>query len=204
MSRRLFYLNAVLVLISTALLLRLFSLDSRRLRHVPASHGHVEAPGPDEVGSVNASSYIGVARRLLFSRDRNADVMAPPVKDILPPPPPPPPFPRSYGVMTGDDPRVILSAAGSTDGQRIYKFGDRVGGWQIVKFDSKSITLKFMDTEVTKGLSELVDTAPVVAQVQVPARQPEPAPAPGAIVDGMKKVCGAFGPSCYWEPVKKQ
>ena len=65
-----------------------------------------------------------------------------------------------------------------------------------MKFDSKTITLKWMDKEITRDFAELVDSSPVPVPVQVASKSPE--------VDGMKKVCVAspFGNKCYWEPAK--
>jgi hypothetical protein len=132
--------------------------------------------------------------------------------------------------MLFTDPRIILTARAG-EGQKVYKFGDKVGEWQIVKFDSKTLTLSWHEKEVTKELAELVDNNPIAAPVQaapppvastVTVLQNAPAKpsvdlgnstkgcAPGdsspngTIADGMKKVivAGPFGPSCHWEPVK--
>src|SRR5882724_9901969 len=160
MTRRLFYLNVLLLLIAIGLgmRLRMLWLDSRereemvRLNELKRPHYSPQPPSP-QVQAVNAMNYSEVAMRMLFSRDRNPVVIDPPPPPALPPPPPPP-FPKSNGVMMFAEPRVILSMRGS-EGQKIYKFGDKVGEWEIVKFDSKTITLKWMDKEVTKDLADL-------------------------------------------------
>jgi hypothetical protein len=233
MTRRLFYLNALLVVITIVfgLRLRMMAVDAGereevvRLDEVQRLH-YSPQPPPPRVQAVNAVTYSDVAIRMLFSRDRNPVEIRP---DELPPPPPPPPppFPKANGVMMwGDRPLVILSTRGS-EGQKIYKFGDKVGEWEIAKFDSKTITLKWMDKEFTKELADLVDNNSMAPAVQAspPPRtsdvrdigHPEadlgngtrscvpsdPSPN-GAIVNGMRKVSVAspFGNKCHWEPVK--
>ena len=236
MTRRLFYLNAFLLLIAIVLGMRLRMLwtDAREREEIIRVNArrilqYRSLPPPPQILAVNATTYSDVATRMLFAKDRSPLVIEPPP----PPPPPKPPqpaFPKSNGVMMFGEPRIILTARG--DGQKIYKFGDKVGDWEIVKFDTKTITLKWMDTEVTKDLAELVDLTPVATQVAAPAaaaasgamvkgggEQGKPADslgngtrscavgdnAPnGTIVDGMRKVVVAnpFGMSCHWEPVK--
>ena len=174
MTRRLFYLNALLLLVAIVLGMRLRMLwtDAREreeMVHLNARKRLVytaQPPSP-QVLSVNAMSYADVAMRMLFSRDRNPVVIDPP-KPPPPPPPPQPPFPKSNGVMMFGEPRVILTSRGN-EGQKIYKFGDKVGEWEIVKFDAKTITLKWMETEVTKDLADLVDNNPIASPVQAAA-----------------------------------
>ena len=174
MTRRLFYLNALLLLVAVVLGMRLRMLwtDAREreeMVHLNARKRLVytaQPPSP-QVLAVNAMSYADVAMRMLFSRDRNPVVIDPP-KPPPPPPPPQPPFPKSNGVMMFGEPRVILSTRGN-EGQKIYKFGDKVGEWEIMKFDAKTITLKWMETEVTKDLADLVDNNPIAAPVQAAA-----------------------------------
>ncbi len=198
MTRRLFYLNALLLLVAIAFGMRLRMLwsdarereaivqlnERQRLVYKP------QAPSP-QVQAVNAMSYSDVAMRMLFSRDRNPVVVDPP-----PPPPPPkppqPPFPKSNGVMMFGEPRVILTARG-TEGQKIYKFGDKVGDWEIVKFDAKTITLKWMDTEVTKDLSDLVDLNPVAAPVQAAAPAASGVAVKGGDTGGPAKPADSLG-----------
>ena len=186
MTRRLFYLNALLLLVALVfgMRLRMLWLDAREREEMVRLNErkrltYTARPPTPQVQAVNAMTYTDVAMRMLFSRDRNPVVVDPP-----PPPPPPkppqPPLPKSNGVMMFGEPRVILTARGG-DQQKIYKFGDKVGDWEIVKFDAKTITLKWMDTELTKELSDLVDLAPMAAPVQQAAA---PASAGGVSVKG--------------------
>ena len=208
MTRRLFYLNALLLLIAVALgmRLRMLWLDAREreeMVHLNETSRLVYRPQapPPQVQAVNAMNYSDVAMRMLFSRDRNPVVIDPP-KPPPPPPPPTPPFPKSNGVMMFAEPRVILSARGG-EGQKIYRFGDKVGEWEIVKFDAKTITLKWMDTEVTKDLADLVDNNPMAA-VQATAapaassgvtvKGPESSGAPGRPADSLGNGTRACAP----------
>lgn len=173
MTRRLFYLNAFLLLASLLLgiRLRMLWLDARereeivRLNDIERMKYRGAAPSP-QVQAVNAMNYSDVAMRMLFSRDRNPTVVVEVAPE--PPPPPTPPFPKSNGVMMFSDPRIILTAHAG-EGQKVYKFGDKVGDWEIVKFDSKTITLSWRDKEVTKDLADLVDNNPMAAPVQTAA-----------------------------------
>jgi hypothetical protein len=164
-----------LLLLSSVLLgirLRMLWMDARereemvKLNEIKRPVYGAKAPSP-QVQAVNASTYSDVAMRTLFSRDRNPTV----VIELPPPPPekPLPPFPKSNGVMMwADMPRVILTAR-TGEGQKVYKFGDKVGEWEIVKFDSKTITLSWNDKQVTKDLADLVDNNPIAAPVQTAA-----------------------------------
>ncbi|HEY3743271.1 MAG TPA: hypothetical protein VGL53_25670 [Bryobacteraceae bacterium] len=178
MTRRLFYLNALLLLISIGLGTRLRMLwsDARQREDMVRLNGERRliyrgsAPAP-QVQAVNATAYSDIAMRTLFSKDRNPTVIV----DVVPPAPEPPvpPFPKSNGVMMfggPDEARVILTEHNGA-GQKIYKFGDTVGDWEIVKFDSKTITLKWHDKEFTKELADLVDNNPIapVQATQAPA-----------------------------------
>jgi len=169
MTRRLFYLNALLMLaaIGLGMRLRMLWFDARqreemvRLNNERALIYHPSAP-PPQVQAVNATAYSDVAMRTLFSKDRNPTVI---VETPPPPPiPPTPPFPKSNGVMIfGGMSRVILTPPAG-GGQKIFKTGDKVGEWEIVTFDSKTITFKWLEKEVTKDLADLVDNNPMAPQ----------------------------------------
>lgn len=224
MTRRLFYLNALLLLISIGLGTRLRMLwsDARQREDMVRLNNERRliyrgSPPTPQVQAVNATAYSDIAMRTLFSKDRNPTVIV----EVAPPAPEPPvpPFPKSNGVMMfggPEDARVILTDHPGA-GQRNYKFGDTVGDWQIVKFDSKTITLKWHDKEFTKDLSDLVDNnpiapvqatqAPVASTAVVVKGDSSEAPHPdiplgngtkscapgdtspnGTVVDGMKKI----------------
>jgi hypothetical protein len=96
-----------------------------------------------------------------------------------------PPLPKSYGVMMIGDPKILMAVKGG-DGQKIYKPGDKVGDFEIVKFDSHMITLRWHDKEVTKELADLVDNAPTAP----PAPLAAPGPPSGGSSTGAKTLSG--------------
>jgi hypothetical protein len=237
MTRRLFYLNALLLLAAVALGLRLRALwdDARqreemvRLNELIRPVYRAKPPAP-QVQAVNSASYSDVAMKMLFSRDRNPTVII----DIPPPKPEPPqpPFPKSNGVMLLGEPRILLTAK-SGEGQKIYKIGDKVGEFEILAFDAKTIRLKWNDKEFQKDLADLVDLAPATQVAAAPppagsavrgagtpstaepdktnpyqssrACDPGDNTPAGTIKDGMKVVRSVtpFGSGCRWVPVPK-
>ena len=197
MTRRLFYLNAVLMLGIITLGLRLKSLyeeareretivrlsQERKLVYKPG------APTP-QVQAVNTASYSDVAIRMLFSRDRNPTVIIEEKPKL--PDPPPPPLPKAHGVMMLDPPRIILTAKMS-EGQKIYKAGDKVGDYEIIAFDTKTIQLRWHDKDYTKELSELADANPGggAAPTTVEAPQPQGSSTSGPTVSGVPTAASA-------------
>jgi hypothetical protein len=118
------------------------------------------------------AEYFDVAQRMLFSKDRNPNVIV----EVKPPPPKPPlpPFPLYYGQIGLGEPGIFLSTSGST--QKIYHVGDKIGDkdkFVIVGFDLEKITLAFNDETVEKKLDELRPK-----QTPVPTASVNAAPAP--------------------------
>jgi hypothetical protein len=187
---------------------------------------------PSPQPSVAASSYIDIAQKMLWSKDRNSQVIVDPPKPPAPPKPLPA-LPSVYGVMQLDGPIVMMSdKAGAR--QRGVRPGEKIGEFKLVSVDSKELTFAWEDRTVTKKIDELIDrsgdsvqvvgpsggagagSAPSVPQV---VGRPEPGvkvsegvancqtndPSPaGTVVNGMRKVVRQtpFGASCIWEAVK--
>ncbi len=177
---------------------------------------------------VSAAAYGEVAQQVLFSRDRNPNVVV-----EAAPPKPVPPFPVAYGVMDlGSGPMAMLSEkAGARSRQ--YSAGDKVGEFTLVALASDELVLEWNGQEFRKKLSELkpetakqsaaeaatpaAPAAPVVSATAAPASGPgmqltdelkacvqgDPTPA-GTVRDGYRKVVTQtpFGASCRWELVK--
>lgn len=174
MTRRLFYLNALLLVAAIALGLRLRLLweearqreEMVRLNEVKRPVYRAGAPTP-QVQALNAMTYSDVAMRMLFSKDRNSTVIVeiPPAK----PDPPVPPFPSANGVMTwGGIPRIILTSKGG-EGQRIYKPGDKVGDFELVSFDSRKVKFRWNDKDFEKTMEELTVAPQPGAAIAAPA-----------------------------------
>ncbi|HLH44016.1 MAG TPA: hypothetical protein VKV74_13580 [Bryobacteraceae bacterium] len=135
--------------------------------HVRALIAPPPAPLP---APVKPADYDQVAQQMLFSRDRNPNVIvAPP-----PPPPPPPPMPALpsyYGQMAIFGPPVVLLSVEPNGEQKSYRAGDLVGKFKLVAFDSDSITFDWNGQNVVRKLSEVMgkDTEKPAAPAAAPA-----------------------------------
>jgi hypothetical protein len=114
-------------------------------------------PPPPPVPPVAPAEYIDTVQKMLFSKDRNPNVII----DVPPPPPPPPPppkmpaLPHYYGqIRFGGDPVVILSGAAANN-QKGYAVGEQIGEFKVVSFDHDSITFDWNGQEVVRTLAEL-------------------------------------------------
>ncbi len=134
---------------------------------VPVPAAPVLAP-LQPVSPALATSYIEVAQKMVFAKDRNPNV----ILDPPPPPPPPPvmpPLPVAYGIMNlGAGPTAILAekAGGKS---RVYSAGERIGAFKIVAMNNQEILFDWDGKPVKRRLEELVDRT---------SRTPAPAPAP--------------------------
>ncbi len=204
MSRKLFYLNALLLLaiLGASVELRSRWLDARnreemmRLGKLQPLRWMAKPPIPG-TKPVSALDFALVSSQMLFSRDRNPNVQI----DIPPPPPEKkwPPLPRSFGLMLiGEKPRIILGTGPAN--QKSYVAGEKIGEIQIVEFDNKTIKFAWNDKTVEKRLEELVDNNPMGSSGQPSSQQPPPggyggppagaAPPPAANPPGLKTIGG--------------
>jgi hypothetical protein len=186
MSRRLFYLNAALLLaiIGACFLLR-DRWQSARIREDMMRSGRLIplrwTPKPPIPGakSVSALEYTLVSSQMLFSRDRNPNV---PI-EIPPPKPEPkwPPLPKAYGLMLlGEKPRILLG--NGPNNQKSYVAGEKVGEIEIVSFDNQNIIFGWNDKTIEKRIVDLVDNNPM-GSTQNPAN---PAAAAGVAAAPVK------------------
>ncbi|MBI3210451.1 MAG: hypothetical protein HYZ37_16325 [Candidatus Solibacter usitatus] len=177
---------------------------------------------------LQASSYVDVAQQLLFSKDRNPNIVVEQEKPKVPPA-----FPRFYGVMDlGDGPMAILGAA--RDRQRPYKVGETAGEFLVSAIGKEQIEFEWDKRKFPKKFTELQERetasqeTPRAVAVNTPAAPQTPAavtgkpslgpdmgagmsgcapndPSPaGTVLDGKRKVITAtpFGQVCRWEPVR--
>lgn len=187
MSRRLFYLNALLALgiIAAAMELRSRWIEARsreemmRLGKLAPLRSTAKPPIPG-TKSVSALEYTLVSAQMLFSRDRNPTII------IDPTPPPPekkwPALPKSYGLMFfGEKPRILLGSGPGN--QKSYVAGEKIGEIEIQRFDNRTITFAWNDKTVEKRLEDLVDNNPMGSAQQGPPPGGYGA-SPGALVGG--------------------
>ena len=117
-------------------------------------------PSPAPVPPVAPAEYIESVQKMLFSKDRNPNVIVdppPPPAPVKPAPPPPPmpPLPRYYGQFHfGGPPVVILSSATDND-QKHYEVGDKIGDFKVLAFDQETITLDWDGKQVVRDLADL-------------------------------------------------
>ena len=151
-----------------------------------------------------AGTYIEVAQKMMFVRDRN------PVVILDPPPPPPPPkpmpaFPVAYGVIDlGDGPTAILSDKPGAQ-HRGYRPGDMIGEFKLLAMNNKEILFEWEGQKIHKLIEELQDKRAIAlaaaqaveaannAATQAPpppaANAPPPKPGPGTSLGNNTKAC---------------
>jgi hypothetical protein len=169
----------------------------------------VPAPPPPPPAAapptVTGAAYLGIAKDMLFSRDRNSQVIVDPPKPPDPPKPLPP-LPAVYGVMNiGDGPTVMMSEK-SGGRQRGVRPGEKIGEFKLVSANSDELVLAFENRTVKKKVDELIDRGGVESVVAVgpagaaaassaPAPPPVGKPEPGVkLGDGLAN-CQANDPS---------
>jgi len=182
-NRKLILLNLVLLAIAGWLgwTLRLRWLDAQaRERAIfdQAARAKTILPPPPvpQVQPVTPAEYIDVAQRMLFSKDRNPNV----VIETPPPKPEPkmPALPFYFGQMAFGDPIVLLSTTSNGD-QQAYHAGEKIGPFQVVSFDRDKITLDWNGKMVERKLEEL-------APKESPQQAAAPAPPATSSGPGVK------------------
>jgi hypothetical protein len=154
----------------------------------------VAPPPPPALPQVKASDYDQVAQQMLFSRDRNPNVIVQPP----PPPPPPPPMPALpvyYGQMALGAPVALLSVAAGGE-QKSYHAGEAVGKFKLVAFDSNTITFEWDGKNVVRKLSEVEakDAPPSNAAPVAALPTPESGPKTSILVEPAKPALATKAP----------
>ena len=184
MKRRLWLLNVVLlvalVLLGHTLRQHWQESEARKTKlvntKVPPAPVPPTTPRP-LVPRLQPNSYLDVAQKVLFSRDRNPDVIPPP-PPAPPAPTPVPPFPVAHGVMIWGDvpPTIILSTKEAKGEQRAYRAGDTVGEFEIASLDDTQIVFTWDGKRFVKNISDLEGPAtPPPAEKRQASGAPEPA-----------------------------
>jgi len=182
MNRKIILLNVLLLalLVWLGIQLRASWLESKARE--AAILARAAKPGqpaaPPRVPGVNPAvpaEYIEVAQRMLFSKDRDPNVL---IEPPAPPPPPPPekpvpPLPGYYGQMSIGEPVILLSIDRTP--QKSYHVGDKVGEFKLAAFDRDTVTLEWNDKTLVHNVKELVPKEPEKPVVQAAAAPASPA-----------------------------
>lgn len=178
------------------------------------------------------TTYTDVAQKMLFSKDRNPNII------VEPPKPQPvkkmPPLPMVYGVMGLPSGMTAMMAERADAPSRGVHPGESVGEFKVVGITQQSISMEWDDKKIDKSLNELIETsraaapppppqaagaapsAPAPNGPPAPAKpgidlganqracnQNDPSPA-GTVADGFKKITEVtpFGVHCHWQAVQ--
>lgn len=193
MRRNLWLLDLIMlvaVVVTGFVLKQRWSETSRReqalLKQIVPAVPPPALPSIPGVNPITAANYMETVQMMLFSRDRNPNV----ILDPPPPPPPPPqmpPLPVAYGVMDlGSGPTAILAEKAGAQ-HRGYKAGETIGAFKILAMNNHEILFDWDGQPIKKSLEELAEKKSTVAVNNAPAEQaPAAAPASTAISPGPK------------------
>ena len=184
MNRKLILLNLVLLALAGWLFwtLRAKWLESHRHEHTVLASSPprkpVFAPPQSPLSKpFAATEYNDVAQKMLFSKDRNPNVIVdpPPPPPPAPPPPKMPDLPSYYGTMAlFGDPVILLSLPKGP--QKKYHAGDKVGPFQLVSFDKEKVVFDWDGKIVERKPEELKESesAPQQQVAEGPPTRVEP------------------------------
>lgn len=197
MRRKLLLLNFVMLglLCAAGWEMRQRWLQAREREKALLAQRVPEAPVPavpqiQPVTPVPAANYLEVAQNMVFSKDRNPNVV---VEEK--PPEPVPPFPIVYGTFDlGGGPSVFMSDKAGAP-QKTYRVGDSVGPFKIVDLSRTMVTLEWKDKKFEKALADLKpkpseqEKAQQAAVAAAPPPPVEPPKVQGVTSDeGLKEV----------------
>ena len=140
-------------------------------------------PAPQPVAAVG---YAEIAQQMLFSKDRNPDVVIEPepVKEK-----PMPPLPVLYGVMNLVDSTTVVMSETPVAPHHGVRLGEAIGPFKLVAVNREDITLEWEGKSVTKKIDAMLvreaAAAPAASKggprtPQQPQRPSAPAPPPKA------------------------
>src|SRR5258707_7685129 len=153
MKRRLILLNLVLLVAiavaGNALRDRYLAAKAHEqqvLKQKPPLVPPPQIPDTPKTPPVAAATYADVAQKMLFTRDRNPNVIVEPPK--VPPPKVMPPLPFAYGVMDFGSGPIVLLAEKAGGQNKSYHPGDKIGEFKIASVSSRDITFEWDGKEI--------------------------------------------------------
>ena len=156
------------------------------------------APKPEQPSAIR---YEDVAKKNLFSADRNDDIVVEAPKIV--PPKPMPPLPLAYGVMTLASGSTASMAVKAGEPPRMVHIGDSVGEFRIAALDAQNVTFDWDGKQIQRRIEDLMDRSgqPMASNASAPqggaagagpaAPPPQPAgPAkPGVVLTETTRAC---------------
>jgi len=186
-NRRIVLLDIVLVLFAAGLIWLLRAHYSEARAHerailrakVPPKA--VLAPPPQPLARpAQPADYADIAQRMLFSKDRNPNVVVEAPKPA--PEPPMPALPIYHGQMAIGEPVALLSLPTQQATQKAYHAGEKVGDFKLVAFDNEKIELEWNGKKVERKPEELAPKEPAAPAAAGNAQAPAAAARPAAPV----------------------
>jgi hypothetical protein len=132
-----------------------------------------QAPAP--------AQYEDVAKKNLFSKDRNPDIVIEPVK--VEPPKPMPPLPLVYGVMGLPSGVKAIMSEKPGEPSHSVRAGDTVGEFQIVTLDIRKVAFLWDGKRIEKTIDEMVDRSKAATAAAAPVQNGAPPPPPPPTVN---------------------
>ncbi len=103
-----------------------------------------------------AVKYADVAKKNLFSKDRDPNVVIEAPKEVEKPKPMPK-LPVVYGVMGLPSGVKAVMAERQGEASSVVKTGDMIGEFKIVALNQKNVTFNWNGTEVNRTIDSLLD-----------------------------------------------
>lgn len=160
----------------------------------------VTVPPPAVVAQPEAASavkYADVAKKNLFSKDRDPNVVIEAPKEIAKPPVMPK-LPVVYGVMGLPSGVKAVMAEKHGESTAVVKTGDTVGEFKIVALNNKEVTFDWKGTAVKRSIDALLDRG----ESQAPAGGGSAVVARGPAIAADTNRSAAPGPAVKAEPGK--
>jgi Sec-independent protein translocase protein TatA len=204
MNRKVVLLNILLLLLLVWLGMRLRTswLESKAREQAALARAAkpgqvVPPPGVPEVDPASPADYIDVAQRMLFSKDRDPNVLVdPPAPPPAPPPDKPvPPLPSYYGQMSLGEPVIVLGNEKLP--QKSYHAGEKIGEFKIASWDRDTVTLEWEEKTLVNNLRDLTPKEaerPSQAAAPVPTAAAQTAKSITKMGGAAPKSDPAFGP----------
>ena len=158
MSRRLLIVNALLAiaLIAAATNLRQRWLDAKAREQAILSQRAKPLPPPPVPAApaktnVSPATYLEVAQKMLFSKDRNPEVVI-----EVPPEKPLPPLPRVHGVMNLGDGLTVIMSEKAGERHRGVQVGQQIGEYKLAAVEGEQLVFTWENKTVRKKVEELI------------------------------------------------